>query len=103
MLGTALLLVPAWIWPTSARARLAASFRRLAGPALLCAVGILGAYGLVLVAMTRAPVAYVTAGREISIVLGMLLGALVLGEPLGPGRALGALLVTLGIALLALA
>lgn len=103
MLGTAVLMGPAWLGTKTGRARLGGSARRLAGPALLCAVGILGAYGLVLVAMTRAPVAYVAAGREIAIVFGIVLGALVLREPVTPARALGALLVTSGIILLALA
>jgi drug/metabolite transporter (DMT)-like permease len=102
MLGTALLMGPAWLGRKGPRARLGRSVRGLIGPALLCATGILGAYGLVLVAMTRAPVAYVAAGREIAIVFGTLLGAIVLREPVTPARALGALLVTLGIVLLAM-
>ena len=60
------------------------------------------AYLLVLEAMLLAPVALVASTRESSIVVGALLGSLVLGEPGGPRRTIGALVVLGGIALVAL-
>ena len=69
--------------------------------------GILGfgilsplAYILVLVALTRAPVIFVAPAREISIVLGVLLGANVLGEGRTLQRALAGVGILAGIALL---
>jgi drug/metabolite transporter (DMT)-like permease len=60
------------------------------------------AYVLVLQAMLLAPVALVASTRESSIVVGALLGSLVLGEPGGPRRTVGALVVLAGIALVVL-
>lgn len=69
------------------------------------AVGALmmAAYLAVLLAMSMAPVAYVVAAREVSIVVTALLGALALGERHPVARVGGALVVFAGLALLALA
>lgn len=61
------------------------------------------AYLLVLEAMTLAPVALVASTRESSIVVGALLGTYLLGEPGGPRRTAGSLVVLAGIACVALA
>jgi drug/metabolite transporter (DMT)-like permease len=69
------------------------------------AVGVLmmAAYLAVLFAMSLAPVAYVVAAREVSIVVAALIGAVVLRER-DPGvRVTGALVVFAGLALMALA
>ena len=58
------------------------------------------AYGIVLWAMTRAPVAAVAALRETSVVFAAIIGALVLKEGVGIARVLGALLVVAGVAAL---
>ncbi len=104
ILGAALLMAPGWLASGARRARLAEAARghglRLA---VACGAGILGAYGLVLTAMRLAPLAYVVAGRELAIVFGTALGALVLKERVGPLRAAGAAGVMLGIVLLAFA
>lgn len=104
MLGAALLMTPGWLAGEARRRRVgeAAAGRRL-GLAVACAAGILGAYGLVLAAMRLAPLAYVVAGRELAIVFGTALGALVLRERVTPLRAVGALGVVAGIALLTFA
>lgn len=60
------------------------------------------AYVLVLEAMRLAPVALVASTRETSIVFGALLGSLVLGEPGGPRRTAGSVIVLAGIAFVAL-
>jgi drug/metabolite transporter (DMT)-like permease len=63
-----------------------------------CAGGLcsLCAYGLVLFAMTLAPIALVAALRETSVLIGTALGALLLKEHFGLGRWLAAGLITAG-------
>ena len=63
---------------------------------------IISAYGIVVWAMTKAPVAAVAALRETSVVFAALIGATLLKEPLGAARISGALAVASGIALLKL-
>lgn len=60
------------------------------------------AYGIVLWAMTRAPVAAVAALRETSVLFAALIGAVLLKEKLGFGRLAGAVGVVLGVAALKL-
>lgn len=67
-------------------------------------VGVLapGSYGLVLLALTLAPVSYVAAAREISVVLAAVLGAAVLHEGYGRQRLLGSVAIAAGLMLLVL-
>jgi drug/metabolite transporter (DMT)-like permease len=67
-------------------------------------VGILtpGSYVLVLLALTLAPVSYVAAAREVSVVLAVLLGVVVLREGYGRQRLVGSLAIAAGLALLVL-
>lgn len=58
------------------------------------------AYGLVIWAMTTAPLAYVSALRETSVLLAAAIGTLLLGEPFGRRRMLAAGLVVIGVAVL---
>ncbi len=62
----------------------------------------LGAYAIVLWAMTRAPVAVVAALREVSVVFAALIGSLVLKEGFGWKRVVGAVGVAAGVAALRL-
>jgi drug/metabolite transporter (DMT)-like permease len=62
----------------------------------------LAAYGIVLWAMTRAPIAVVAALREVSVVFAALIGALALKEGFGWKRVVGAASVVLGVAALRL-
>lgn len=62
----------------------------------------LGAYGIVLWAMTRAPVAAVSALRETSVLFATLIGAVWLKEGLGVRRLAGAAAVVAGVAALKL-
>jgi drug/metabolite transporter (DMT)-like permease len=72
-------------------------------PAILSGIAIFVAYSLVLIAMGFARnVTYVVAFRQMSIPLGVLLGLLVLGEPMNPPKAVGVLAVTAGLVLVAL-
>jgi drug/metabolite transporter (DMT)-like permease len=80
-------------WPTRREA-----LRGLGGAG--CAIG---SYGLVLWAMTRAPVAPVAALRETSILLGVVMARVVLGERPGRWGWGGALAIAVGAAVLRLA
>jgi drug/metabolite transporter (DMT)-like permease len=60
------------------------------------------AYGLVIWAMSTAPLAYVSALRETSVILAAAIGTLLLGEPFGRRRILAAGLVVIGVAILQL-
>ena len=61
------------------------------------------AYGLVLSALQFSQISYIWPSREVGIVVGVTLGALVLKEPFGQGRILGSLLIVVGLAFLVLA
>ncbi len=63
----------------------------------------IGAYGLAIWAMTRAPIALVSALRETSVVLAAIVGATFLNEPFGPRRVLASIGVALGVIILRLA
>ena len=58
---------------------------------------VVSAYGIVLWAMTQAPVAAVAALRETSVIFAALLGSLFLKERFGWRRAIGACAVALGV------
>jgi drug/metabolite transporter (DMT)-like permease len=68
------------------------------------AVAVLGsgAYALVLVALQLSPVSYVSPVRELSVVIGAWIGVRYLGEVGGRLRVFAALLVALGISVIAL-
>lgn len=66
-------------------------------------LGNLGSYGIALWAMTRAPVAMVAALRETSILFGLAIAALCLGERIGRTRIAAAGLIVLGAITLRLA
>jgi drug/metabolite transporter (DMT)-like permease len=70
---------------------------------LLAGIGMFGAYALTLAALRIAPAASVAAVRETSVVIATGLAALFLHERVGADRAAGAVVVTAGIVVLALA
>jgi drug/metabolite transporter (DMT)-like permease len=101
-----------WMFPLSAIPTLLwlSRFTSLHAPSLaeatrgICGAGAsIGAYTLVLWAMTRAPVAPVAALRETSILLGVVLARLFLGEHPGRRGWSGAVAIAAGAALLRLA
>lgn len=63
------------------------------------AAASLAAYGIVVWAMTQAPIALVAALRETSILFAVLIGWLVFGEKMGALKATAALLIVSGVAL----
>ncbi len=68
---------------------------------LVVAILMMATYLAVLSAMSMAPVSYVVAAREVSIVVAALLGALVLNERHSPARIAGAVLIFLGLVAIA--
>lgn len=75
--------------------------RPLLVPGLASGVVAMLAYGLVIWAQSRGRLATVASLREVSIVFGALIGAVVFHERLGPVRVLGAVIVLTGVVLLA--
>ena len=71
-------------------------------PSAIGGVLTVAAYGIVLWAMTRAPIAAVAALRETSVIFAALIGSLVLREGFGAPRIAGAVFVACGIAALRL-
>lgn len=73
-------------------------------PGPILAAGVLSplAYVLVLVALTFSQVSYVAAAREVGIVVGTVLGALVLKEAHSRNRLLGSAIIVLGVLALGL-
>jgi drug/metabolite transporter (DMT)-like permease len=70
--------------------------------ALIGGTCTLGAYVLVLWAMTQAPIAMVAAMRETAILFGMAISALVLKERAGYARPIAAIVILLGVTTLKL-
>ena len=80
------------------RAALANSWRAGLGGGVMAFCG----YGLVIWAMGSSPMGYVSAVREISVVLAAIIGTRMLGEPLGGRRIATAAVVAFGVVLLQL-
>jgi len=102
MIGTALFLTP-WI---IARRREEARYEWKNNRWKAGVVGLLcvGAYLLILIVMTfKVKVAYITAGRECSILFSTLLGTFLLKEPRGLQKVIGAAVIVIGTICIALA
>ncbi|NWF28067.1 EamA family transporter [Streptomyces sp. PKU-EA00015] len=93
------LLVPAYA-VYARRGALTAQLRPHVGRGLLGAAMSIAAYGLVLWAQTRAPLAPIAALRESSIIVGAAIGALLFKERFGAPRIAAACLMVLGIGLM---
>lgn len=65
----------------------------------LAAAASYGAYAIAVWAMTTAPIALVTALRETSILLAVLIGWLIMGDRMDRGKAIAAGLIIAGVAL----
>jgi drug/metabolite transporter (DMT)-like permease len=95
--------LPFLLWVLYRRGRAAVQYvRRSAARGLVGGACSLAAYGIVLWAMTQAPVAAVAALRETSVLFAALMGSLWLKERFGLPRLAGAVSVVLGIAALKL-
>jgi drug/metabolite transporter (DMT)-like permease len=82
------------------RARLGEAVGRAWRPAAAGGVLAAAAYGLVIWAMTLAPMAQVSALRETSVIMAALIGTRLLREPFGARRIFAASLVAVGVVLL---
>jgi drug/metabolite transporter (DMT)-like permease len=85
-----------------ASGRASALRAEVAWSSLVASVCSFAAYALVLAALSLAPAPAVAAVRETSILFAVALGALALREPVGRSRAVGAMVVVAGVALVAL-
>ena len=95
--------LPFLLWVLRRRGRAAVQYVRSSATRGLIGGGCsLAAYGIVLWAMTQAPVAAVAALRETSVLFAALMGSLWLKESFGLPRLAGAVSVVLGIAALKL-
>jgi drug/metabolite transporter (DMT)-like permease len=104
LLGLACFLVfaPLVLYRRGGRAVLAAA-QREGGRATLAALVSLASYTLILKAFESAPVSYVVAARQTSVLFAVLLGVVWLRERPGRTRIIGAAATVLGVALIALA
>ncbi|MEO6362658.1 MAG: DMT family transporter [Caldimonas sp.] len=86
------------LWQRRAALAPSFAFMRARWPvALLGACASLGAYGIALWAMTRAPIASVAALRETSVLFAALIGVLLLGERFRIQRAIGTGAIVAGV------
>jgi drug/metabolite transporter (DMT)-like permease len=74
--------------------------RTLVSRGLLAGALSLLAYGIVLWAQSRAPLAEVAAIREVSVVFAALIGMLFLKEQFGPRRVAAAVVIAAGVVLI---
>jgi phosphonate utilization associated putative membrane protein len=96
---------PAWVWwrrSVTARQAIVGYARQRWPLAAMGGLASLGSYGIALWAMTRAPVAVVSALRETSVLFAAVLSMLVLKERLSARRALGAGVIVCGVVALRL-
>jgi drug/metabolite transporter (DMT)-like permease len=96
------LFAPIVLGSVQRRNDVARIFREQRLPTLVIAVLSPGAYILVLIALTLAPVSYVAPAREISILFGAVLGLRLLGESDPARRLAGAAAIAAGVAALAI-
>lgn len=82
---------------------LVTAFRGSAWQLLLGGCMSVGAYGIALWAMTKAPIALVGAMRETSVLFAAVIGVVFLGEPLLKLRVIAGVLVLFGVVLLRMA
>ncbi len=105
ILGGPMLVIPLWL---ALRARRQSGLAAILGGgrwwrALLGASMSIAAYVAALWAMTQAPIGTVAALRETSVLLGVLLGAVILRERVGPARWAAASVIVAGAVLVRLA
>ena len=93
----------ALIWRSYTPSDFAAEFRAHRKGVVLGGLFQFAAYGLVLSALRLSPVSYVAPFREIGILVGVVLGIYVLKERPNRTRIIGAVLIGIGAALIALA
>ena len=95
--------VPLALWALARRRDFPAYIARNWHLGFIGGVGTLASYGLVLWAMTEAPIPVVAALRETSILFGTAIAGLVLREKIGAARIAAVLVIAAGAAVLRLA
>lgn len=97
------LLYAPFVLRTSGWSAVKAEWKLNALPIAIVGFLVMCTYTMVLTAMQMSPVSYVAAAREVAVVIGAAMGTLLLKEPYGRSKIGGAVLIALGIALIALA
>ena len=92
---TAILIMPFVLWHYG-WVRVVAEWRANWWRILLVGGGMAITYQLVLIAFRLAPIPYVGAVREVSVIFGAVAGWKLLGEPLGRTRVVGAVIIFIG-------
>lgn len=102
VLGSALFLTPYVCWIHGTKA-IRIEMKRETSAIIMSGLLMFIAYGLILFALQFSRVSYIAPAREVGIVIGVLFGTLMLGEPFGKGRVLGSCLIVFGLVLISLA
>ena len=101
VLGSALFLAPYICRVHGTKVRI--EVERRAGSIIMSGLLMFISYALILFALQFSRVSYISPAREVGVVVGVLFGTLLLGEPFGKGRVLGSCLIVFGLVLLSLA
>ena len=99
--GSALTLAP-YILTRKGIAAVKTEWRENALPITVAGLLTFAAYGLVLTDFSLSRVSYVAPGREVGIVIGVMMGVFLLKEPLGGGKLLGSGFIVGGLLLITL-
>lgn len=102
VLGSALFLAP-YVCRIHGTKTIRIEMKRKTGSIIMSGLLMFIAYGLILFALQFSRVSYIAPAREVGIVIGVLFGTLMLGEPFGKGRVLGSCLIVFGLVLISLA
>lgn len=102
VLGSALFLAP-YVCRIHGTEAIRIEMKRKTGSIIVSGLLMFIGYGLILFALQFSRVSYIAPAREVGIVIGVLFGTLMLGEPFGKGRVLGSCLIVFGLVLISLA
>ncbi|HEY82014.1 MAG TPA: EamA family transporter [Dehalococcoidia bacterium] len=102
VLGSTLFLAP-YVYRTHGTKAIRTEMKENTGSIIISGLLLFIAYGLILFALQFSRVSYIAPAREVGIVIGVLLGTFMLGEPFGKGRVLGSCLIVFGLVLISLA
>jgi len=102
VLGSALFLAP-YVCRIQGTKAIRIEIKRKTGSIIISGFLMFIAYGLILFALQFSRVSYISPAREVGVVIGVLFGTLMLGEPFGKGRVLGSWLIVFGLVLISLA
>jgi len=102
VLGSALVLTP-YIWRFHGIRIARIEIKRHIRSIILSGLLMFLAYGLILLVLQFSRVSYISPTREVGIVIGVVFGTLLLGEPFSKGRVIGSCLIISGLILISLA